>query len=113
MVTLKQYYHLRQEDVHELLKHWTERQAAGEVPFDFKKEVNPARRNRLTLDTDTNADMRPNEGVQEDPQNDHAHNGSNGSTEDSLPGNRVGNAAENPDRVSRLVPKIYSSNSRR
>jgi hypothetical protein len=30
-VTLQQYYHLRQEDVHKLLKHWTERQAASEV----------------------------------------------------------------------------------
>ena len=60
MVTSKQFYHLQQKDVHKLLKHWMERQAAGEIPFDFKKKVNPTRRNRLNLDTDTNTDMRPN-----------------------------------------------------
>lgn len=107
-VTLKQYYHLRQEDVQELLNHWTKRQAAGEVPFDFKKEVYPARRNRRTLDADTDMDMQPNDGTQEDSQNDHdgqAHSGSNSSTMNALPGNGVGNAAENPNGVSRLVPK--------
>jgi hypothetical protein len=115
-VTLKQYYHLRQEDVHELLKHWTERQAAGEVPFEFKKKVKPARRNKRTSDADSDADMRPNEEVQGDSQNDHdgqAHSGRNSSTERAPPGNGVGNAAENPNGVSRLVLKMYSGNSRR
>ncbi|KAI9438332.1 hypothetical protein H4582DRAFT_2057761 [Lactarius indigo] len=35
-VTLTQYHHIRQEDVNALLKHWTQRQAAGEIPFRFK-----------------------------------------------------------------------------
>src|SRR6266702_4525231 len=35
-VTLTQYHHICQEDVNALLKHWTQRQAAGEIPFRFK-----------------------------------------------------------------------------
>ncbi|KAH9027300.1 hypothetical protein EDB84DRAFT_1563480 [Lactarius hengduanensis] len=36
-VTLTQYHHLRLEDANALLKHWIQRQAAGKVPFRFKK----------------------------------------------------------------------------
>ncbi|KAI9456959.1 hypothetical protein BJY52DRAFT_1187564 [Lactarius psammicola] len=36
-VTLTQYHHLRLEDTNALLKHWTQRQAASEIPFRFKK----------------------------------------------------------------------------
>ncbi|KAH9016604.1 hypothetical protein EDB84DRAFT_1567173 [Lactarius hengduanensis] len=36
-ITLTQYHHIRLEDANSLLKHWTQRQAAGEVPFRFKK----------------------------------------------------------------------------
>ncbi|KAI9428291.1 hypothetical protein H4582DRAFT_2086330 [Lactarius indigo] len=35
-VTLTQYHHICQEDVNALLKHWTQRQAASEIPFHFK-----------------------------------------------------------------------------
>src|SRR6266702_546093 len=35
-VMLTQYHHIRQEDVNALLKHWTQRQAAGKIPFHFK-----------------------------------------------------------------------------
>jgi hypothetical protein len=38
-VTLQQYYHLRQEDVQSILKHWTRRQAAGKAPFRFREAV--------------------------------------------------------------------------
>ncbi|KAI9430702.1 hypothetical protein H4582DRAFT_2086357 [Lactarius indigo] len=35
-VTLTQYHHICQEDANALLKHWMQRQAAGEIPFHFK-----------------------------------------------------------------------------
>jgi hypothetical protein len=72
----------------------------GEVSFEFRKEVKPARKNKHTLDTDM--DIRLNEEAQEDSQSDddsQAHGRSNSSTESALPGHGVGNAAENPNRV--------------
>ncbi|KAH9025353.1 hypothetical protein EDB83DRAFT_2319893 [Lactarius deliciosus] len=36
-VTLTQYHHLCLKDANALLKHWIQRQAAGKVPFCFKK----------------------------------------------------------------------------
>ena len=57
----------------------------------------------------------PNEGIQEDLQNDHdgqAHRGSNSLAENALPGNGKYNAVKNPNRISRLVSKIYCSDSR-
>jgi len=38
-VALKQYYHLRQEDVNAILGHWAKRQSDGKVPLLFKKAV--------------------------------------------------------------------------
>jgi hypothetical protein len=34
---ISQYHHTRLEDANALLQHWTQRQAAGEIPFRFKK----------------------------------------------------------------------------
>ena len=39
--TLTQYHHIRLEDANTLLKHWTQRQASGEVPFRFKNKNSP------------------------------------------------------------------------
>jgi hypothetical protein len=36
-VTLTQYHHIRLEDANALLEHWTQRQAAGEISFRFRK----------------------------------------------------------------------------
>ncbi|KAH9020903.1 hypothetical protein EDB85DRAFT_2152752 [Lactarius pseudohatsudake] len=36
-VTLMQYHHIRLDNANSLLKHWIQRQAAGEIPFHFKK----------------------------------------------------------------------------
>jgi hypothetical protein len=36
-VTLTQYHHIRLGDANALLQHWTARQAAGLIPFRFKK----------------------------------------------------------------------------
>jgi hypothetical protein len=43
-VTLTQYHHIRLEDANALLEHWTQRQAAGEISFRFRK-VEKADRN--------------------------------------------------------------------
>jgi hypothetical protein len=37
-VTLTQFHHNLLEDADALLKHWTQRQAAGEIPLRFKKK---------------------------------------------------------------------------
>jgi len=61
-VTLKQYYHLVQEDVNALLEHWTGRQAAGEVPLSFKKVAKTVRPNKHILEeSDTDTDTRQDE----------------------------------------------------
>lgn len=107
---LEQFHHLRQDDVNAMLNHWTERQAAGEVPFQFKK-VNAARKNKRTLEeSDADTDTESGEEAGEDPQsgddNQERGNGdfqgqgsSNSSNEHALPGQGLGNATENPGRV--------------
>ena len=55
-MALKQYYHLRQKDVSDILEHWTRRQAAGKVPLCFMKVV------RASEDSGTGTDMEPVEG---------------------------------------------------
>jgi hypothetical protein len=36
-VTLTQFHHIRVDDANTLLKHWTQRQSAGEIPLRFMK----------------------------------------------------------------------------
>jgi hypothetical protein len=36
-VNLSQFHHIRLEDADSLLKHWTQRQAAGEITLRFHK----------------------------------------------------------------------------
>ena len=36
-ITLTQFHHMRVENINSILHHWTQRQAAGEIPFRFKK----------------------------------------------------------------------------
>jgi ATP-dependent helicase YprA (DUF1998 family) len=110
-VSLEQYYHLRQDDVNTMLKHWTERQAAGEVPFQFKKKVKAARKNKRTpeendADADTESGKEAGEDLQSSDESQERGNGefrgeggSNSSNEHPLPGRGLGNAAENPSRV--------------
>lgn len=65
---LEQFHHLRQDDVNAMLNHWAERQAAGEVPFQFKK-VNAARNNKRTPEeNDADADTESGKEAGEDPQ---------------------------------------------
>ena len=122
-VTLKQYYHFCQKDVDAILKHWTRRQAAGKVPFCFKKAVKAIQKNKRPSDeeeNDADTDMGPGEESQ-DPQEDdggqawweralQGDDGSYGSTERAHPGQSLGNAAENSSRVGWLLK--YASNNR-
>lgn len=88
-VILTQYYHLRQEDVNAILEHWTRRQAAGKVPFRFRKVAKAIRQQeRNSEENDAGAGMGPGEEAEEDPQGN-----------DDSPGN----AAENPSWVGCLL----------
>ena len=61
-VSLKQYYHLVQEDVNALLEHWTRRQAASEVPLSFKKVAKTVWPNKHALEeSNTNTDTGQDE----------------------------------------------------
>ena len=42
-VRLKQFHHMRADVINALLQHWSERQAAGKIPFRFRKldKANP------------------------------------------------------------------------
>jgi hypothetical protein len=62
----------------------------GEVSFEFRKEVKPARKKKHTLDANT--DIQLNEEAQEYSQSDddsQAYGSSNSSTESALPGHGV------------------------
>jgi hypothetical protein len=77
-VTLKQYYHLSQVDVNSMLKHWTRRQAAGKVPFCFRKVAKATQENADTLeenDADADSDMGSGEEAEEYLQGDDVSQG--------------------------------------
>src|SRR5229473_1810042 len=66
-VVLKQYYHLHREDVDSILEHWVRRQAAGKVPFCFRKMANAIQQNeRASEEDNADADMEPGEETEED-----------------------------------------------
>ena len=71
-VTLKQYYHLCQANVDAILKHWTWRQAAGKIPFCFRKAVKAIWQNKHTPEeTNANIDTAPAEDAEKGPQDDN------------------------------------------
>ncbi|KAF8260380.1 hypothetical protein EI94DRAFT_1706336 [Lactarius quietus] len=55
-VTLTQYHHICLEDVDSLLKHWTQRQAAGEVPLQFRKVEKASLRRMQSLASSNTSD---------------------------------------------------------
>jgi hypothetical protein len=104
-VALRQYYHLRQDAVNEVLEHWTERQAAGEVPFQFKEEIKAARKNKRTSDdNDTDTGRDPREDSEEDRQSDNDGQARvdaefQGDGDSNLPDQGLEFSPENPNRV--------------
>ena len=109
-VTLKQFHHLRQKDVDAILMHWIGRQASGMVPLRFKKVDKATRKDHQVPEgDDADADMGLGDEEDGDLQGDDSSQpwgglqsgtGSNGSAEQAQ---NLGNAAENPNRVSRLL----------
>ncbi|KAI9445921.1 hypothetical protein H4582DRAFT_2069242 [Lactarius indigo] len=57
-IVLTQYHHIRHGDADALLKHWTTRQAARQVPFRFKKGDKPSRQSNT-------AEIGPGNGEEE------------------------------------------------
>lgn len=59
-ITLTQYHHIRLDDANALLQHWTQRQAAGEIPLRFKNNFKADRRGlRASEDGDTSTPVVP------------------------------------------------------
>lgn len=105
-VALKQYYHLRREEVNSILEHWVQRQAAGKVPFRFRKMADAIQQNERASEDDSNADMVPGEETEEDlSDNSDSQTEGHASQEDGCyngltePGQNLGNAAENRSTV--------------
>jgi hypothetical protein len=118
-VTLKQYYHLRQNDVNAILDHWTKRQADGKVPLSFKKEAKAIQQKKRTSE-ENSSDAEMGEEAEGDLQDNgdsqargdaasQVDGGSNDSTEEAHPGQSLGNAAENPSGVGSLLKHGDSS----
>jgi len=114
-VALKQYYHLCQKDVNDILEHWTIRQAAGIVPLHFRKEVRAKPQNDCTPEENgAGTDLGPakeGEDLQDDKAGQTQEDGppqgdrnTNHSTEQVYSSPSPGDAAKNPNRVH-LLPK--------
>ena len=113
-MALKQYYHLRQKDVSAILEHWMGRQAAGKVPFLFRKAVRAILENNRTSDENgTGADMEPAK-EEEDLQDDEGSQAQVGGppqgdasthcpTQQVHPSHSPSNAAKDPNGVSWLL----------
>jgi len=117
-VALKQYYHLRREDINSILEHWAWRQAAGKVPFCFRKMANAIQQNEHASEEDdadadtelgkeTEEDLLDNDDSQSEGQTsqDDGCNNDNGLTE---PGQNLSNAAENRNTVGWLLKHCNS-----
>lgn len=114
-MTLKQYYHLRRDDVNAILNHWMQRQADGKVPLTFKKAANTLQQNRRASEENgSDAEMEPGEEAEEDLQDNgdsqaqvdaasQGDGGSNDLAEEAHPGESSVNAAENPSAVGSLL----------
>jgi len=106
-VALKQYYHLRQKDVSDILEHWTWRQATGKVPLCFMKAV------RASEDSGTGTDTEPAKGeenLQDDKGSQTQENGptqgdssTNRSAEQIHSGESPADAAKDPNGVSSIL----------
>jgi hypothetical protein len=65
--TLTQCHHMHKEDVNAVLKHWTDRQAAGEIPFRFKNNPMANKRGKQSsADVNTPTPADPTEKSEED-----------------------------------------------
>ena len=113
-MALKQYYHLHQKDVNDILEHWTTRQAAGMVLLRFRKEVRAEPQNDCTPEENgAGTDLQPaeeGEDLQDDKASQTQEDGppqgdrnTNCSTEWVHSSPSPGDAAENPNGVHSLL----------
>ena len=96
-VSLRQYYHLRQGDVDSILRHWVRRQAAGMVPFCFKKVT------KATPQGSGNGAGMESSGEDEGLQS--GDSGSDHSGEEDNLGQTLGNTAGNSNEVGSLLKR--------
>ena len=106
-VVLKQYYHLRQKDVSDILKHWTRRQAMGKVPLRSMKVV------RASEDSSTDTDVEPAKGEESSQDNKGSQTQEDGpmqgdsstncSAKQICSGRSHADAAEDPSGVSSIL----------
>ena len=76
-ITLTQYHHIQVNDANALLQHWTQRQAAGEIPFRFKNNFKGNRPSlRASEDGDASTSVVPRDQSKGGPQNDQEDSGS-------------------------------------
>jgi hypothetical protein len=109
-VTLSQHHHIRLEDADALLKHWTQRQAAGEIPFRFKDALKANRAGKRGS-TDTNGTTSVGEtersgGDQRDAE-ENQEQGSDGESPGDSP-QQVPESTRNQGNVSSLPTHGYS-----
>jgi hypothetical protein len=117
-ITLRQFHHIIRKEADAILKHWTQRQAGGEVPFLFMDVVKATgKKNNTSEKNNANDDTLSGEESEEDMQEgddsqvpeDGASQGdssSHGSAEQARPGQSLEGAAENPSTVAWL-PKFW------
>jgi hypothetical protein len=100
-VILTQYHHIRLEDANALLKHWTQRQAAGQVPFRFK-DLKEGKANRQSKQS--SGEDNASAGVGQSGIHGNQEQGSDGDGENSAErrpdGKGTGGGARSPSSVS-------------
>ena len=124
-VTLRQFHHIRLDDANALLKHWTERQAAGEIPFWFKKVAKANRQGGRASEDNGDPpaavprgvcqpDARQQDTYEDQAQGGEAHGDGEGSAEGRPDGQGQRDAIESTRSVSQLPTHdlfIYCYNS--
>lgn len=93
-IPFSQFHHMHLEDLNSLLQHWTQRQAAGDIPFRFKKLDRLGKRELAADNTPTG--VGPGDQSESEPQDareDQEQEGVSGGQGD--PGS---SAKEAPDR---------------
>ena len=104
-VTLIQYHHIRLGDANFLLQHWTTRQAAGQIPFRFKRADQ-------TTSREVSVGMGPSNSGIRNVQAQGGDGESQGDDEKSAAEEEPNDAADDPgpgrlDRVSFQFRVIY------
>lgn len=102
-VTIAQFHHIRVDNVNAILKHWTQRQAAGAIPFRFRKVDKADRLSRRSSGEDNastgggTSDIHGNKAQDSDGE---FQGDGGGSAEGRPDGKGTGGSAGSPSSVS-------------